>query len=150
MDCAQVVATGAVSLPGLQVTGSIDLTEARITSPGPGALMIGNAVIGGRLIGRGLQVDGEMVLQDTSVTRIELAGARLHHPAGNALSAGGRESSGAVTSARHPTWLLPDETPAQTPLIGIQVPAPPVRLDLHGRPALCRRGASSEQSIARN
>jgi hypothetical protein len=95
-DCAGLVATGAVSLRGIHVTGSLDLTGASITCPGTGALHLGNALIGGRLIGRGLHVDGETVLHDTTVTRIELGGARLHNPAGNALSAGGLIVSGGM------------------------------------------------------
>jgi hypothetical protein len=111
VDCTKLVATGAVSMRGIQVTGSIDLTEARITSPGPAALMVGNAVIGGRLIGRGLQVDGELVLHDSRVTRIELAGAQLHNPAGTALSGGGLIVSGGLFcnlgfTAHGRVWLV--------------------------------------------
>jgi len=43
-----------------------------------------------------LHVDGETVLHDTSVTRVELAGARLNNPAGTALSAGGLVVSGGM------------------------------------------------------
>ena len=89
VNCVGLVTRGAVSMQGIQVTGSIDFTNARITRPGPRALAVGNASIGGRLIGRGLQVVGEALLHDTSVTRVELSGAHLHHPGGLALSGGG-------------------------------------------------------------
>lgn len=96
VDCGGLTARGAFSMQGAQVTGSIDLSDARISCPGPRALAVGNAVIGGRLIGRGLQVDGEMLLHDTRVTRVELAGAQLHNPAGLALSAGGLTVTGGM------------------------------------------------------
>ena len=96
VECAELKATGAVSIRGLQVTGSLDLTAAEVYGTAHRALAIGNAAIGRRLIGRNLQVDGEMLLHDTRVTRVELTGARLHNPAGMALSAGGLTASGGV------------------------------------------------------
>ena len=92
----RLTATGAVSMQVSQVTGSIDLTDARITCTGSLALAVGNAQIGGRLIGRAMRVDGEMLLHDTRITRVELAGARLHNPTGAALSAGGLIVSGGM------------------------------------------------------
>jgi hypothetical protein len=48
VDCTGLAVSGAVQMSGVQVTGTIDLTDARITA----GLGIGNAVIGGRLVGR--------------------------------------------------------------------------------------------------
>jgi len=84
-------------MQGAQVTGSVDLTDAGITCPGTRGLMAGNATIGGRLIGRGLLVEGETLLHDTSIgSRVELRAARLHNPGAAALSAGGITVKGGV------------------------------------------------------
>jgi hypothetical protein len=112
MNCVGLVSRGAVSLQGLQLTGSLDITDAQVLRPGPRALAVGNASIGGRLIGHGLQVNGELLLHDTTVTRIELAGARLHNPGGLALSAGGLAVKGGMFcngdgfSAHGGVWLV--------------------------------------------
>jgi hypothetical protein len=96
VNCTGLITRGAVSMQGLQVTGSLNLTDARILQPGPHALAVGNASIGRRVIGRGLQVDGEFLIHDTTVTRIELTGARLLNPGGLALSAGGLTVTGGM------------------------------------------------------
>ena len=111
VECVALKATGAVSVRGIQVTGSLDLTDAEVYGTTHHALAIGNATIGRRLIGRNLQVNGEMLLHDTRVTRIELAGAQLHNPAGMALSAGGLTASGGVFcsggfTAHGRVWLV--------------------------------------------
>jgi hypothetical protein len=62
-------------------------------------------------LGRGLQVDGEMLVHDTTVTRIELTGARLRNPGGLALSAGGLTVTGGMFcsggfTAHGGVWLV--------------------------------------------
>lgn len=111
IDLTGLTADGAVSLSGAQVTGSADLTDAAVISPRAVSLNIGNASIGGRLIGRRLQVDGEMLLHDTVITRVELTDAWLHHPAGHALSAGGLTVHGGMFcgggfTATGSVWLV--------------------------------------------
>jgi hypothetical protein len=96
VDCTGLVTRGSVSLQGLEVTGSLDLTDARIVQTGPHGLSVGNATIGRRVIGRGLQVDGEFLLHDTTANRIELTGARLRNPGSRALSAGGLTVKGGM------------------------------------------------------
>jgi hypothetical protein len=94
VDCTGLITRGAVSMQGLQVTGSLNLTGAAIVQPGPHALAVGNASIGRRVIGRGLQVDGEFLIHDTTVTRIELTGA------GGLTVAGGMFCSGLTAHGR--------------------------------------------------
>lgn len=96
VDCAGLVTRGAVSMQGLQVTGSLNVTDAQILQPGPRALALGNASIGRRLIGGGLRVEGEFLMHDTTVTRVELTEARLLNPDGLALSAGGLTVTGGM------------------------------------------------------
>jgi hypothetical protein len=74
----------------------VSLAGACVVQPGSRALAIGDATIGGRLVGHGLEVDGETVLHDTTVTRIELTGARLSNGDGLALSAGGLTVTGGM------------------------------------------------------
>ena len=111
VNCAGLTTRGAFSMQGLHVTGSLDLTGAQVLGTGPRALALGNASIGGRIIGRGLTVDGGMLLHDTNATRIELTGACLRNPAGLALSAcglavtGGMFCSGGFT-AEGRVWLV--------------------------------------------
>lgn len=110
VNCAGLTTCGAVSMQGLQVTGSLNLTDARIDQAGPHGLAVGNASIGRRLIGRRLQVEGEFLIHDTTVTRIELTSARLHNPGGLALSAGGLTVTGGMfcggLTAHGRVWLV--------------------------------------------
>lgn len=111
VNCAGLTTRGAVSMQGLQITGSLDLTDAGIVHPGPRALAVGNASVGRRLIGRRLQVDGEFLMHDTTVTRVELTGAHLRNPGGRALSAGGLAVAGGMFcsggfTAHGPVWLV--------------------------------------------
>jgi hypothetical protein len=111
VTCAGMTTTGSVRMEDCVITGSVDLAEAVITSPGPGALDLGNAQISGRLVGRGIRVDGEMLLHDAHVTRVELSAAQLHNPSGFALSAGGLTVSGGMFCTRRFTatgavWLV--------------------------------------------
>jgi hypothetical protein len=97
VECAALTTHGAVSMQGAQVAGSIYLTDARISCPGTRALMAGNATIGGRLVGRGLLVEGETLLHDTTIgSRVELDAARLHNPGATVLSAGGITVTGGM------------------------------------------------------
>lgn len=100
VNCAGLVTRGAVSMQGLHVTGFLDLSDAHVHRPGPLALALGDASIGGRLIGHRLQVDGETLLHDTTVTRAELMGARLENPGGLALSGGGLTVTGGMFCTR--------------------------------------------------
>jgi hypothetical protein len=111
VNCAGLVTQGAVSMDALQITGSLDLTGAQVHGRGPRTLSVGNASVRGRIIGRGLQVEGETLVHDTSVTRVELNGAQLRNPDGLALSAGGLSVSGGMFcrsgfTAHGGVWLV--------------------------------------------
>jgi hypothetical protein len=101
VDFVRLHARGLVSVEVATVTGSVDLTEAKISCRGERALVMSNAVIGGRLDGRGLQVEGEMVMQNCRVAAaFIMSAARLSNPDGVALSAGGLTVDGGVFLTR--------------------------------------------------
>ena len=83
-------------MSGARISGSVDLTGARIGA-GARALTLSHAVIGGKLTGENLRVDGEMRLHNTRISgNIQLPGAVLRNPGGVALTGGGLEVSGGM------------------------------------------------------
>jgi adhesin HecA-like repeat protein len=97
LDCVGLNAHGSVSVQVAIVTGSLALTDARISYPGQRALVADNASIGGRLDCRGMAVEGETRMHNCHVAgSMVMAGARLDNPGGVALSAGGLTVDGGV------------------------------------------------------
>jgi hypothetical protein len=97
LDAVGLIARGLVRLEGTQISGTADLTSARITGSQERALRLSNAVIGGRLLCNGLSAEGELRLIGTQVgAAIQLSGARLSAPSGAALNAGGLTVAGGV------------------------------------------------------
>ena len=96
VECAGLDARGSVVMEIAAITGSLDLTGARIDCPGQRGLVMDRAVIG-RLAGRGLIVEGEMRMHNSRIgASMVLAAARLDNAGGVALSAGGLSVSGGL------------------------------------------------------
>ena len=96
LDCVTLRAHGSVVLENARITGNVDLTGARIASPGQRALAMDRAVVG-RLDGRDMVVQGETRMHNTQVgASLILAAARLDNPNGVALSAGGLSAAGGL------------------------------------------------------
>jgi hypothetical protein len=97
LDAVSLIARGLVRLEGAQISGTADLTSARITGAQERALRLSNAVIGGRLLCDRVSAEGELRLHNTRVgAAIGLSGARLSAPSGAALNAGGLTVAGGV------------------------------------------------------
>jgi hypothetical protein len=85
-----LAAHGTVSIQVAKITGSVDLTRARLISPGRQAFSADSATIGGRLDCRSMVAEGEVSLHNARVAAsASFNGARLSNPEGHALSAGG-------------------------------------------------------------
>jgi hypothetical protein len=96
LDCAEMDARGSVGMEIAAITGSVDLTCARIICPGQRGLIMDRAVIG-RLDCRGMVVEGEMRMHNSRIgASMILASARLDNPDGVALSAGGLNAAGGL------------------------------------------------------
>ena len=97
LHCRGVVSRGAISLRGAHISGTVDATAAKITTGKPKALDANFAVIGGRFRGNRMVVEGETRLRHARIGgSLDLAGARLRHPGGDALSCGGLAVDGGV------------------------------------------------------
>jgi hypothetical protein len=97
VDAACLQARGAVSMPSAGITGSVDLTAARIIFPAHEALVMDHCVIGGRLSCRQAVVEGEFRIYNSRVVAmIFMRGARLDNPGKVAFSAGGLTAGGGV------------------------------------------------------
>jgi hypothetical protein len=97
LDAIGLIARGVVRLEGTQISGTADLTSARITGSHERALRLSNAVIGGRLLCDGVSAEGEVRLHNAQVgPAFGLSGARLSAPSGAALNAGGLTVAGGV------------------------------------------------------
>jgi hypothetical protein len=95
--CARLTSYGPVTLTVASITGSVELAEARVSCPGGRALALQRAVIGGRLDGRGLRVEGETRLDNTRIgASFGLVAATLDNPGGVALNAGGLTVDGGM------------------------------------------------------
>jgi hypothetical protein len=97
VECTALTAHGSLGLRVAVITGGLDLRGARISCPGQPALLVDRTVIGGRLDGPGLTVEGETRMYNTRVgASLVLAAASLANPGGVALSAGGLIVTGGV------------------------------------------------------
>lgn len=95
IDCSHMEAHGRVSFQGTAVGGTLDLTGARLVSPGRRGLVLSYATIGGKLECRDLAVDGETRAANCRVSAaLIMSGARLENPAGAAFFAGGLDVGG--------------------------------------------------------
>ena len=95
VDCSRMHARGGISFRAATVTSTLDLTGARITSPGGRGLVLSYATIGGKLECRDLAVDGETRANNCRVTaHLSMSAARLGNPAGVAFFAGGLDVGG--------------------------------------------------------
>jgi hypothetical protein len=95
VDAVRLTVHGAMSMRVAAITGSVDLSGARITCPGQRALILSNAVVSGKFDGGGLSVAGEMRMHNTRIAgSMIMSAARLENPGGEALSAGGLSSGG--------------------------------------------------------
>jgi hypothetical protein len=95
VDCSRMEARGRISFLAATVTSTVDLTGARIASPGGRGLVLSYATIGGKLECRDLAVDGETRANNCRVTaNLSMSGARLDNPAGVAFFAGGLNVGG--------------------------------------------------------
>ena len=82
VECARLNARGSVVLEVATITGSADLTGARITCPGARGLTMDRAVIG-RLDCRDMIVQGETRMHNARIgASFVLSGSRLDNPAG--------------------------------------------------------------------
>jgi hypothetical protein len=96
LECAGLHARGSVVMVTAAITGSADLTGARISNPGQQALRMDRAVIG-RLDCRDMIVHGETRMHNTRISAsLTLSSAKLDNPAGVALSAGGLNVGGGL------------------------------------------------------
>ena len=97
VECPGLDARGSVSLQASAITGTVDLSDARIVAPGGRALVMSYAAIGGKLECRRIVVEGETRLHNLRIAAtLSMPGARLDNPAGEALSAGGLSVGGGV------------------------------------------------------
>lgn len=97
LDGARLHARGTVSLSSAVITGSVDLTDARIARPGGKGLNMNYAMVGGRLGCRGMIVDGETRMVNCRIAAIvSMRDVILSNPGGVALSAGGMTADGGV------------------------------------------------------
>src|SRR5207248_1015464 len=86
VDASRLQAREAVSMPSAVITGSVDLTAARITSPAQKALVMDHCGIGGRLdcasigccYGTALTCKGQLSLNGARISGdLDLTGAAL-------------------------------------------------------------------------
>lgn len=95
-ELTALTARGRVALGFASVTGSLDLSGARIACPGERALVLDRAEIG-RFDGRNLVVTGGVRMHNTRVgASMTLTGATLDNPAGATLDAGGLSVGGGL------------------------------------------------------
>ena len=95
VDCSHLEARGGLTFSSANVVGAVDLTGARITSPGGRALVLSYATIGGKLECRNLAVEGETRANNCRVgAHVSMTGARLDNPGGVAFFAGGLTVAG--------------------------------------------------------
>jgi hypothetical protein len=139
VECARLDARGSVSLQASAITGSVDLTDARIVFPGGRALVMSYAAIGGKLECRRIVVEGETRIHNLRITAsLSMTGARLDNPTGFALSAGGVTVGGGVFlnepfTARGEVTLIGAQLGANLSLTGARLENPDGRaLNLDG------------------
>lgn len=96
LECAGLNAQGSVGMEIAAITGSIDLTGARIACTGQRALTMDRAVVG-KLDCRDMIAEGETRMHNAHIgASFILTGARLDNPDRVALSAGGLNVGGGL------------------------------------------------------
>ena len=96
-QCARLTTRGPVVLTVAEISGSVEMAEARLSFPGHRALAADRVVIGGRLDGRSLTVQGETLLRNARIRAgLGLVAGTLDNPGGVALNAGGLTVDGGV------------------------------------------------------
>jgi hypothetical protein len=130
MECSGLRARGTVSIQVARITGSVDFSEARISSPGGRGLAADYAEIGGRLDCTAIVIEGETSLRNARVAAsVALSGAKLENPAGWALSAEGAAVDGGMLldggfTARGEVRLVAANLGASLTLSGARLSSP--------------------------
>jgi hypothetical protein len=97
-------AAGPVDLTDAQIGGSLRLSGGRLRGGGDHALVADRVVVEGTWYARRLRADAEVRLPGARVTgNVDLAGATLAAPAGDALDATGIAVGGSLLAGRHAT-----------------------------------------------
>lgn len=95
--CDGFLATGSVLVHRAQINGGLDCFNARFSYPGAVALDLSRTVIGAGIGANELIAEGELRMRGTRVmASVQLAGALLQNPGGDALGAGGLEVRGGL------------------------------------------------------
>jgi hypothetical protein len=96
VEFTALTAHGSLGLELALITGSLDLSGARITCPGDQAVVLDRAQVG-RLDGRNLIVTGELSMHNTRIgASMSLTSATLDNPGGTTLDAGGLTVGGGL------------------------------------------------------
>ncbi len=78
LELSGLTAHGLVSIHVAKITGSVDLSRARLSNPGGRAFSADSAEIGGRLDGHDVIADGEVTLQNARIAaNLTLTGATM-------------------------------------------------------------------------
>jgi hypothetical protein len=97
VDLAGMTAQGMVSIQVAKITGSVDLSRARMINPDGRAFSADSAEIGGRLDCHEMVAEGEVALHNARIAAsVSFDGARLTNPGGQSLSAGGMVVGGGL------------------------------------------------------
>ncbi|WP_214403879.1 hypothetical protein [Pseudonocardia lacus] len=97
-------ATGPVNLSDAQIGGSLRLSAGRLRGADGRALFADRIVVGGTLYARRLRSDGELRLPGARITgNVDLAGADLASPTGEAVDMTGVSIEGSFLAGRHGT-----------------------------------------------
>jgi hypothetical protein len=97
VECTALTTHGSFGLQVATITGGLDLRDARISCPRQWALLLDRGVIGGRLDGHRLRVEGGTRMYNTHIgASLVLGAATLLDPGRLALSAGGLTVAGGV------------------------------------------------------
>jgi thiol-disulfide isomerase/thioredoxin len=97
-------AAGSVDLTDAQIGGSLRLSGGRLRGSGEHALVADRVVVEGTWYARRLRADAEVRLPGARVTgNVDLAGAALTSPTGDALDGTGITVGGSLLAGRHAT-----------------------------------------------
>ena len=97
VECTALTTHGSFGMQVATITGGLDLHDARISCPGQWALLVDRGVIGGRLDGDGLRVEGGTRMYNTHIgASLVLRAATLLDPGRLALGGGGLTVAGGV------------------------------------------------------
>ena len=97
-------AAGPVDLTDAQIGGSLRLSAGRLRGNGGHALVADRVVVEGTWYARRLRADAELRLPGARITgNVDLAGAELASPTGDALDGTGIAIGGSLLAGRHPS-----------------------------------------------